>query len=75
MKKWSETFGSVGDALQLGFSIVIAIVIGAAIGYGLDHVFGTFPILSIVFFFLGIGAAFRNVWIVAKKELNRYERK
>jgi ATP synthase protein I len=65
----------VGDALQLGASIVLAIFIGAAIGYGLDDMLGTFPYLSIIFFFLGIGAAGRNVWIAVRKQLREDEEK
>jgi ATP synthase protein I len=59
----------VGDALQLGASIVLAIFIGAALGYWLDGKFGTFPYLSIIFFLLGIAAAARNVWRAVQKEL------
>lgn len=68
MKKWAQTYRLVGDALQLGASIVFATLIGAAFGYWLDGKFGTFPILSIVFFLLGVAAAARNVWIVVKRE-------
>jgi ATP synthase protein I len=59
----------VGDSLQLGASIVMAIFIGGAFGYWLDGKFGTFPYLSIIFFLLGIAAAGRNVWIAVRKEL------
>ena len=69
MKQWSTTWQAVGDALQLGASIVLAIFIGAALGYWLDGKFGTFPYLSIIFFLLGIAAAARNVWRAVQKEL------
>ena len=65
----------VGDALQLGASIVFAIFIGAAIGYWLDGMLGTFPYLSILFFCLGIAAAGRNVWIAVRKQLREDEEK
>ena len=65
----------VGDALQLGASIVLAIFIGAGIGYWLDGMLGTFPYLSIIFFFLGIAAAGRNVWIAVRKQLREDEEK
>ena len=65
----------VGDALQLGASIVLAIFIGAGIGYWLDGKLGTFPYLSIIFFFLGIAAAGRNVWIAVRKQLREDEEK
>ena len=60
----------MGDALQLGASIVLAIFIGAAFGYWLDGKFGTFPYLSIIFFLFGLAAAARNVWRAVQKELN-----
>lgn len=59
----------MGDALQLGASIVLAIFIGAFCGYWLDGKFGTFPYLSIIFFLLGTAAAARNIWRAVQKEL------
>jgi ATP synthase protein I len=69
VKKVASTWRVVGDALQLGASIVFAIMIGAALGYWLDGKFGTFPYLSIIFFLLGVAAAARNVWIEVRKQL------
>jgi ATP synthase protein I len=73
--KIDSTWRMVGDALQLGASIVLAIFIGAGIGYWLDGKLGTFPYLSIIFFCLGIGAAGRNVWLAARKQLREDEEK
>ena len=36
-------------------------LVGAAIGWGLDWLFGTRPILTIVFFIAGAGAGIVNV--------------
>jgi len=70
--KWLQTnWQTVGDSLQLGASIVIAIFLGAAIGWVLDSYCGTLPLFSIIFFFLGIGAAARNVWIEVRKQVRR----
>lgn len=68
-KKVSTTWKLVGDALQLGASIVFAIFIGAFIGYWIDGKLGTFPWFSIIFFCFGVAAAGRNVWIAVRKEL------
>ena len=65
----------MGDSLQLGASIVLAIFIGAGIGYWLDGKLGTFPYLSIIFFSFGIAAAARNVWIEVRKQLRADEDK
>ena len=44
---------------------------GAAIGWGLDRLFGTrWPYLTVLFFLLGAGAGVRNV-IVASKDIER----
>ena len=75
MKNIATNWQVVGDALQLGASIVLAIFIGAGIGYWLDGKLGTFPYLSIIFFFLGIAAAGRNVWIAVRKQLREDEEK
>ncbi|MEW6140620.1 MAG: AtpZ/AtpI family protein [Thermodesulfobacteriota bacterium] len=69
MKQIRTVWRQVGDALQLGASIVLAIFIGAFIGYWLDGKLGTFPYLSIVFFLFGVAAAARNVWIEVRKQL------
>ncbi len=58
----------MGDGLQLGSSIVIAIFLGAFLGYWLDGKLNTSPYLSILFFFLGIAAAARNVLIEIRKQ-------
>ena len=75
MKQWKTTWQVVGDALQLGVSIVLAIFIGAGLGYWLDCKFGTFPYLSIIGFLFGVAAAGRNVWIVVRKELEADKRR
>jgi len=75
VKKILSNWQVAGDALQLGASIVLAIFIGAGIGYWLDGKLGTFPYLSIIFFFLGIAAAGRNVWIAVRKQLREDEEK
>lgn len=53
---------------SMGISMVLATIIGLAIGYFLDHrVFGTEPWLTIIFLILGIIAGFRNLYIIAKR--------
>jgi ATP synthase protein I len=68
-KKIATTWKLVGDGLQLGASIVFAILIGAGFGYWLDTKFNTLPWLSIVFFLFGVAAAGRNIWIEVRKQL------
>jgi ATP synthase protein I len=40
---------------------------GALIGWVLDRFIGTSPLLLLVFLFLGILAAFRNIWRISTK--------
>jgi ATP synthase protein I len=46
----------------VGLSFVMAVVIGAAIGYGLDRWLGTSPWLFLICFFLGLVAGMRAVF-------------
>lgn len=55
----------VGFALRLGTELVAAIIVGVAIGYGLDYWLGTKPWLMIVFVFLGGAAGISNVYRLA----------
>jgi ATP synthase protein I len=48
-------------AMRAGSEFVSAIVVGAAIGWGLDRLLGTNPLLLIVFFFIGVAAGVLNV--------------
>ena len=66
----SQTGGGFGGSgatlgLQAGGEFVAAIILGGAIGWGLDWLLGTKPWLLIVFFLLGTVAGVRNVIRVA----------
>lgn len=52
----------------IGLHLVSGIVVGVLIGYYLDKFFNTSPLLTIVFFFFGIGAGFRNMY----KDVQKY---
>lgn len=51
-----------GIGLRVGVELVAALVVAVAIGYGLDRLFGTKPILTAVFVLLGGAAGILNVW-------------
>ena len=57
----------MGIAYRFMSELVVALVAGGAIGWGLDRLFGTRPILLIVFVLLGAGAGVRNVVYAASK--------
>jgi ATP synthase protein I len=60
----------LGIAFRLVTELVAAVIVGGAIGWALDRVFRTAPILLIVMFFAGIAAGFRNLLRTAR-EMNR----
>ena len=55
----APTSGEV--AIRFATELVSAVIVGAAIGWGLDWLFGTRPILTIVLFMAGAGAGIINV--------------
>ena len=48
-------------AIRFATELLSAVIVGAAIGWGLDWLFGTRPILTVVFFIIGAGAGILNV--------------
>ena len=54
--------GSVDLAAAHGEMVVSALVVGAALGFGLDRWLGTFPWLFLVFFVVGGAAGVLNVY-------------
>jgi len=59
--KYNGKAEAMGRALRLSTELIGGIVVGSAIGWGLDQVFGTWPGLFIVFFLLGSSAGMMNV--------------
>ena len=52
----------VGIGLRVGTELIAAFVVAIAIGYGLDRLFGTLPILTALFVLVGGAAGILNVW-------------
>lgn len=61
---------AMGIAYRFMSEMLTAVVVGGAVGWGLDRLFGTRPILLIVLVLLGAAAGVRNV-VHAANELNR----
>jgi ATP synthase protein I len=64
-----DTVRTIGALSTVGFSFVLAIVIGAWLGWLLDGWLGTGPWFLLVFFFLGLAAGVLNVYRTAGKFL------
>lgn len=60
---------SLGIAFRFSTELFVALVVGAAIGWGLDRLFKTAPTLMLVFGVLGVAAGIRNV-VRAANEIN-----
>jgi ATP synthase protein I len=58
---------ALGFLSTVGLSMVLAICLGAFIGYYLDKWLGTSPWLLLIFLGFGVAAAFRNLFIIYKK--------
>ncbi|HYS44731.1 MAG TPA: AtpZ/AtpI family protein [Geobacteraceae bacterium] len=64
---------SLGMISTMGISVVVAIAIGVYIGLKLDQWLGTKPWFFFIFLFFGIAAGFRNIYIIAGREIKRDE--
>ena len=64
-----DTIRTIGALSTVGFSFVLAIVIGVAAGYWIDNRFGTKPWGFLVGFVFGLVAGVLNVVRTSKKFL------
>ncbi|MBU5638504.1 AtpZ/AtpI family protein [Geomonas sp. Red69] len=60
---------TLGMISTMGISFAVAIAIGVFVGLKLDQWLGTDPWFFFIFLFFGIAAGFRNIFILAGKEL------
>lgn len=58
----------MGRGMNVGVNLLSSVVVGAAMGYGLDVLFDTLPLFMLVFCFLGFGAGLRNIWKVIQNK-------
>jgi ATP synthase protein I len=65
----ADTVRTLGALSTVGFSFVLAIVIGTWFGWLLDGWLGTAPWMLLLFFFLGLAAGVLNVYRTAGKFL------
>jgi len=67
IKDQGSNAASMGNALKISTELVAAVVVGSTIGFILDGWFDTKPLLTIIFFFMGVAAGILNVFRSAKK--------
>ncbi len=54
------------EGVQAGMELVLSILVGGAIGYGLDSFFGTKPLFMIIFFLMGTAAGFLSIYRISQ---------
>ncbi len=62
---------SLGMISTMGISVAVAIIIGVFVGRQLDNWLGTGPWFFFIFLLFGIVAGFRNIYIIAGREITR----
>ena len=70
----SSNAASFGKALKISTELVAAVFVGSAMGFLLDSWFDTKPLLTIIFFFMGVAAGILNVFKSAKKMHKDFEK-
>jgi ATP synthase protein I len=68
--KAGDKFTAAGMAWRMTLELVVGGMVGAAMGWGLDALFGTLPVFLVVFILLGFAAGVRTVMRSAE-ELRR----
>ena len=64
---------TLGLVSSMGISMAVAILIGVVAGRQLDKWLGTHPWFFFIFLFFGIAAGFRNIYVIAGREIHRDE--
>jgi len=62
---------TLGMVSTVGISMAVAIVLGIYIGRSLDKWLNTSPWFFYIFLFFGIVAGFRNIFIIAGREIKK----
>jgi ATP synthase protein I len=60
----------LGIAFRLVTELLAAVIVGGAIGWGLDRIFATGPLFLIIMFLVGVAAGFFNV-VRAAQRMNK----
>ena len=66
-----ELFRNLAMVSSMGISVVMAKGIGVWFGLTLDRWLGTTPWFFYIFLFIGIAAGFKNIYVIAGREIRR----
>lgn len=70
-----DLFRSLAMISSMGISAALAIALGVWFGLLLDRKFGTNPWFFYIFLLIGIAAAFKNIYVIAGREIKRSDDK
>jgi ATP synthase protein I len=66
-----DIFRNLAMVSSMGISVALAIGIGAWFGLTLDEWFGTKPYFFYIFLLFGIAAGFKNIYVIARREIRK----
>ena len=69
-----KTNAAMGIGFRLSLELVVAVIVGSLLGYGLDRWLGTFPLALVVFFVIGAAAGVKNM-LRAVQEISAEQRR
>jgi ATP synthase protein I len=64
----------LGAAFRLVADLLAGVIVGGGVGWALDRVLGTSPVLLIVMFLIGVAAGMRNLMRTAREMNQRQHR-
>lgn len=65
-KDAAQGMSPLGMAFRIASELVVSVLVGGAIGWGLDYWFNTTPLFLLIFFVAGTAAGVKNVFRSAK---------
>ena len=57
-----DNSNSMNIGLRAGSELIVGMIAGGLVGYGLDYVIGTKAIFFVIFLILGVGVGFLNIY-------------
>ena len=67
-KHRTELLGALSSISQIGITIIVCVAAGIFIGRALDSKLSSSPWMTLIFIFIGVGAAFKSIIDYAKRE-------
>lgn len=69
-----DLFRNLAMVSSMGIAVALAIGIGVWFGLFLDRLLGTKPWFFWIFTLIGIGAGFKNIFVITRREIKKIDR-